>query len=175
MTRSAFRSTKLARFASARNKIAALRGNQSWHSSRHRQSVLRPAATGAALASLSPISGGGRTVTAHGNSYRVSLRQQTEGSLRYSQGFATTDQCCLTPRSSRAPTAWHAGHQALGLRPIVRMLSSAPSRRCHLNSNVRHRQNHPPVYSRSRSSPGSPLKTKTTHTVTPARALRQVF
>jgi hypothetical protein len=45
--------------------------------------------------------------------------------------------CCLTLRSSRAPTACHAGHQAQGLRPILRLLSSAPHRRCRLSSNVR--------------------------------------
>jgi len=37
-------------------------------------------------------------------------------------------ECCLNPRSSGAPTACHAGHQALGLRPILRLLSSAPCR-----------------------------------------------
>ena len=53
-------------------------------------------------------------------------------------------QCCLTPRSSGAPTACRTGHQALGLRPILRLLSSAPRRRCPLSSNVRpHSQ--PPV------------------------------
>ena len=47
--------------------------------------------------------------------------------------------CGLTPRSSGAPTACHAGPQALGLRPILRLLSSAPCR-CHpLSSNVRPR------------------------------------
>ena len=50
---------------------------------------------------------------------------------------ATTAARCLTPRSSRAPTACHTGHQALGLRPILRLLSSAPRCRCRLNSNVR--------------------------------------
>ena len=44
----------------------------------------------------------------------------------------------LTPRSSGAPTAGHAGHQALGLRPILRLLSSASCRRRPLSSNVRH-------------------------------------
>ena len=52
----------------------------------------------------------------------------------------TTAACCLTPRSSRAPTAWHAGHQAQGLRPTMRLLSSAPRCRCRLNSNVRQRK-----------------------------------
>ena len=47
-------------------------------------------------------------------------------------------QCGLTLRSSRAPTAGRAGHQALGLRPILRLLSITPHRRCQLNSNVRH-------------------------------------
>ena len=50
---------------------------------------------------------------------------------------------CLTLRSSRAPTAGHAGQQAPGLRPILRLLSSASHRRCRLNSNVRPR-NQPP-------------------------------
>jgi hypothetical protein len=44
---------------------------------------------------------------------------------------------CLTPRSSGAPTAGHAGHQALGLRPILRLLPSASCRRRPLSSNVR--------------------------------------
>ena len=69
-------------------------------------------------------------------------------------------QCSLTPRSSRAPTAWHASHQALGLRPILRLLSGAPHCRCRLNSNVRHRQNHLPDYSRYLCSSESALKTK---------------
>jgi len=46
-------------------------------------------------------------------------------------------RCCLTPRSSGAPTACHAGHQALGLRPILRLLSNAPCRWRPLRSNVR--------------------------------------
>jgi hypothetical protein len=47
-------------------------------------------------------------------------------------------QRCLTPRSSGAPTSRRAGHQAQGLRPILRLLSSTP--RCWLprTSNVRH-------------------------------------
>ena len=48
-------------------------------------------------------------------------------------------RCGLTTRSSGAPTACHAGHQALGLRPILRLLSSAPCRRRPLSSNVRPR------------------------------------
>ena len=52
-------------------------------------------------------------------------------------------RCSLTPRSSRAPTAGRAGHQALGLRPILRLLSSAPHRWCRLSSNVRPRM--PPL------------------------------
>ena len=43
----------------------------------------------------------------------------------------------LTLRSSGVPTACHAGHQALGLRPILRLLSSAPCRWRPLSSNVR--------------------------------------
>ena len=46
-------------------------------------------------------------------------------------------QRCLTPRSSGATTAWRAGHQALGLRPILRLLSSASCRCRPLISNVR--------------------------------------
>jgi len=48
--------------------------------------------------------------------------------------------CGLTPRSSGAPTACHAGHQSLGLRPILRLLSSAPCHRRPLSSNVRPRK-----------------------------------
>jgi len=51
--------------------------------------------------------------------------------------------CSLTPRSSGAPTACHAGHQALGLRPILRLLSSAPCRRRPLSSNVRPQKMNP--------------------------------
>jgi hypothetical protein len=46
-------------------------------------------------------------------------------------------QCCLTPRSSGAPTSRRAGHQAQGLRPILRLLSSAPRCWLPLTSNVR--------------------------------------
>ena len=51
-------------------------------------------------------------------------------------------RCRLTPRSSGAPTACRAGHQALGLRPILRLLSSTPCRRRPLSSNVRHPVTH---------------------------------
>ena len=44
-----------------------------------------------------------------------------------------------------------------------------------LSSNVRHRQNRPPLYSCWLSSPGSSLKTKATQTVYTSRALRQAF
>ena len=44
---------------------------------------------------------------------------------------------CLTLRSSRAPTACRAGHQAQGLRPILRLPPVTPHRRCRLSSNVR--------------------------------------
>ena len=47
---------------------------------------------------------------------------------------------CLTPRSSGAPTAGHASHQALGLRPILRLLPGASCRRRPLSSNVRLRR-----------------------------------
>ena len=40
---------------------------------------------------------------------------------------------CLTPRSSGAPTAGHASHQALGLRPILRLLACAACRQMQLN------------------------------------------
>ena len=53
---------------------------------------------------------------------------------------AGTEECGLTPRSRRAPTAWHTGRQALGLRPILRLPPSAPRCRCRLSSNVRPRQ-----------------------------------
>jgi len=42
------------------------------------------------------------------------------------QSVMSFAQCCLTLRSSGAPTACRTGHPALGLRPILRRLSSAP-------------------------------------------------
>jgi hypothetical protein len=48
---------------------------------------------------------------------------------------------CLTLRSSGAPTAWRTGHQAQGLRPILRLLSSTPRCCLPLTSNVRQTQN----------------------------------
>jgi hypothetical protein len=47
------------------------------------------------------------------------------------------DSCRLTLHSSGPPTACRAVQSALGLRPILRRLASAPSRRGPLNSNVR--------------------------------------
>ena len=44
----------------------------------------------------------------------------------------------LTPRSSGAPTACHAGRPAQGLRPILRQPPSAPHHWRQLSSNVRH-------------------------------------
>jgi hypothetical protein len=49
-------------------------------------------------------------------------------------------QRCLTLRSSGAPTAWRTGHQAQGLRPILRLLSSTPRCLLPLTSNVRRRK-----------------------------------
>jgi hypothetical protein len=46
-------------------------------------------------------------------------------------------QRCLTPRSSGAPTSRRTGHQAQGLRPILRLLSSTPRCWLPLTSNVR--------------------------------------
>jgi hypothetical protein len=46
-------------------------------------------------------------------------------------------QCCLTHRSSGAPTSRRTGHQAQGLRPILRLLSSTPRCWLPLTSNVR--------------------------------------
>jgi hypothetical protein len=46
-------------------------------------------------------------------------------------------QRCLTLRSSGAPTSRRAGHQAQGLRPILRLLSSTPRCWLPLTSNVR--------------------------------------
>ena len=43
---------------------------------------------------------------------------------------------CLTLRSSLSSTAFRTGHQALGLRSILRLLPSAPRRRRQLTSNV---------------------------------------
>ena len=52
---------------------------------------------------------------------------------------ATTAARCLTPRSSRAPTACHAG-PAGGTRYIFASRACASHRRCRVNSNVRQRK-----------------------------------
>ena len=103
-----------------------------------RRSVLRTAA-GQAAVGPSRCSGGGCRATAKGNSIalaRIKFVQESWGSSNQSW-LRLRGKWCLTPRSSRAPTAGRAGHQALGLRPILRLLSSTPHRRCRLNSNVR--------------------------------------
>ena len=59
------------------------------------------------------------------------------------------------PSFKLSPTACRAGHHALGLRPIVRMLSSAPHRWRQLSSNVRHHKTQPvasPAGSAARSA-----------------------
>ena len=61
---------------------------------------------------------------------------QKQGSVRLCRGR----NCRLTLRSSGAPTAWRTGHQALGLRPILRLLSSTPRRRRPLSLHVRHHE-----------------------------------
>jgi hypothetical protein len=82
----------------------------------------------------------------------VGLVQQGQGGCRGASGqilvavgcvSRTVGQCkqeaqrCLTHRSSGAPTSRRAGHQAQGLRPILRLLSSAPRCWLPLTSNVR--------------------------------------
>ena len=57
-------------------------------------------------------------------------------------------QRCLTPRSSRAPTACHAG-PAGGTRYIFAIRARASHRRCRLNSNVRQRRKHLAALQRS--------------------------
>jgi hypothetical protein len=81
----------------------------------------------------------------------VCLVQQRQGGCRGASGqipmaagrvSRTVVQChqeaqrCLTLRSSGAPTSRRAGHQAQGLRPILRLLSSAPRCWLPLTSNV---------------------------------------
>ena len=74
---------------------------------------------------------------------------------------ATAAARCLTPRSSRAPTAGHAG-PACGTRYILASRARASHRRCRLNSNVRShkppstrslRRNTRPAQSRDRPPP----------------------
>jgi hypothetical protein len=78
--------------------------------------------------------------------------QQEQGGCRGASGqilvavgrvSRTVAQChqesqrCLTPRSSGAPKSRRTGHQAQGLRPILRLLSSTPRCWLPLTSNVR--------------------------------------
>ena len=46
-------------------------------------------------------------------------------------------ECCLTPRSSGAPTAWHLARAAVLF--IIYRAGQVPHRRCPLNSHVRQR------------------------------------
>ena len=69
--------------------------------------------------------------------HRGPVRSGPESHERFAT-YPYSTPCSLTPRSSRAPTACHAAQQALGLRPIMRLLVSASRCRCRLNSNVRH-------------------------------------
>ena len=66
------------------------------------------------------------------------LHKYAAGKLAEKESLVVSAQRRLTPRSSCAPTARHAGHAALGLRPILRRLPSAPCRRRQLSSNVSH-------------------------------------
>ena len=58
------------------------------------------------------------------------------GAAQTGCGFVYRGQWCLTPRSSRAPTACHAG-PAGGTRYIFATRARASHRWCRLNSNVR--------------------------------------
>ena len=75
-----------------------------------------------------------------------SAQRQASGEAHHgSRFFAKLAACahpaqrCLTPRSSRAPTACHAG-PAGGTRYIFAIRARASHRWCRLNSNVRHRE-----------------------------------
>ena len=101
---------------------------------------LGPAAVRSAVASFSSVRSGRQDRGASAWSARSGLlsfwftKVSNTGGTLHTLPFPPT---MMPNRSSRAPTACHAGHQALGLRPILRLLSSAPRRRCRLNSNVR--------------------------------------
>ena len=108
-----------------------------------RRSVLRTAAGQAAVAP-SRCSGGGWRATAKGNSIalaRIKFVQESCGSSNQSW-LRLRGKWCLTPRSSRAPTACHAG-PAGGTLYIFANRARAPHRRCRLNSNVRHQKRRP--------------------------------
>ena len=71
----------------------------------------------------------------------AALKHCTPSSHKVSVASSSRRQRGLTTRSSGAPTAWHTDHQALGLRPILRLLSSVPRRWRPLSSNVRRHKN----------------------------------
>ena len=101
-----------------------------------RRSVLRTAA-GQTVAAPSRSSGGGCKATAKGNSIalaRIKFVQESCGSSNQSW-LRLRGKWCLTPRSSRAPTACHAG-PAGGTRYIFAIRARASHRWCRLNSNV---------------------------------------
>ena len=91
--------------------------------------------TADSVRSAARISAAGKTVAVR---FAMAAPVRPVAPSRVSQGSALLLLARgLTLRSSRAPTARRAGQQALGLRPILRLLSSTPRCRARLNSNVR--------------------------------------
>ena len=109
-----------------------------------RKSVLRAAGQPTVVFSCHP--GGGGLVNSVGSSASVPVSRVCKEAVaaQSRRGFVDRVKWCLTPRSSRAPTACHAG-PAGGTLYIFANRARAPHRRCRLNSNVRHRTNHEAV------------------------------
>ena len=104
-----------------------------------RKSVLRSAAEQATVAASHLFCGGWRSkVRRRGNPRQVPQSRLLSGGAGSLRGTHEADcgKRCLTPRSSRAPTACHAG-PAGGTRYIFAIRARASHRWCRLNSNVR--------------------------------------
>jgi hypothetical protein len=139
-------------FASPGVALPAAKTQRRFAAGHSRPTKLKPELPGYLVASQVIAAQGCQPRGRFGHFQFVCLVQQGQGSCRGVSGqilvavsrvSRTVAQChqearrCLTPRSSGAPTSRRAGHQAQGLRPILRLLSSAPRCWLPLTSNVR--------------------------------------
>ena len=87
----------------------------------------------------------------------ILVLRQSHSPQSHASSFSAAVQCCLTPRSSRAPTACHAGPVG-GTLYIFANRARAPHRWCWLNSNVRPRNVQLlPVATREAMGPAPPF------------------
>ena len=107
-------------------QVSASRRDTLATATRFESQLFGPAAARRLALSLSLVSGGkqvrGRSAWAARSKQHLLRLTRVTGPSSTLQAATAAAQCCLTPRSSRAPTAWHAGHQAVrvhGVRPAT--------------------------------------------------------